>query len=81
VLSGQLAEGRRLFDQHCHACHPDGDGGLGPSLNDKPLPGTLISFQVRHGMGVMPAFDANKISKEELDALVAYMKTLRRRGR
>jgi mono/diheme cytochrome c family protein len=80
VTTDRLAEGRRVFDQNCHSCHPDGAGGLGPSLNDKPLPGWLIAFQVRRGLGVMPRFDPHKISNEELDSLVEYIRTLRRRG-
>lgn len=77
--SGILGHGRKAFDQHCHSCHPDGAGGLGPSLNDKPLPGTLIEFQVRHGLGVMPAFDPHHLSDKELDAILAYLKDLRTR--
>lgn len=77
--TGLLAHGRKAFDRHCHSCHPDGDGGLGPSLNDKPLPGGLIAFQVRHGLGVMPAFDEEHLSKDHLKAIIAYMKDLRKR--
>lgn len=74
----QVVQGRQVFDSVCHQCHPGGAGGLGPALNDKPLPGWAIRFQVRHGLGAMPAFDEEVISDEELDAIVAYMKWLRR---
>lgn len=77
--SGILAQGRKAFDKHCHSCHPDGDGGLGPSLNDKPFPGTLIAFQVRRGLGVMPRFNSDRLSEEHLEAIVAYLKDLRNR--
>ena len=72
-----LARGRMAFQQHCHSCHPGGEGGLGPSLNDKPLPGFLVKRQVRWGLGVMPSFDEEQISGEELDHLVQYMSFLR----
>lgn len=75
----ELRLGRRIFDAHCHQCHPGGTGGLGPALNNKPLPGFLIKFQVRRGLGAMPAFSDEEISDDELDALVAYLKWLRRR--
>jgi mono/diheme cytochrome c family protein len=71
--------GQRVFDRRCHSCHPGGAGGLGPSLNDKPLPAGLIKFQVRHGLGVMPAFSEEEITDEELQALVRYMELLRAR--
>lgn len=72
-----LVLGQRLFDANCHQCHPGGAGGLGPSLNDKPLPGPLIAFQVRRGLGAMPAFSPERLSDGELDALVLYMEELR----
>lgn len=74
----EIVEGEQVFMTFCHSCHPGGAAGLGPSLNDKPLPGFLIRFQVRNGLGVMPAFGEDLISPGELDALVAYMVTLRR---
>lgn len=76
--STAFAEGRRTFMQYCHACHPGGAAGLGPALNNKPLPAALIEFQVRHGLGAMPAFKAEDINQRELDALSAYLVALRR---
>jgi len=80
VTDPRLVEGQRVFMAYCQSCHPGGAAGLGPSLNDKPLPGFLIRLQVRNGLGAMPAFGEDLISSEELDALVAYMVTLRRHG-
>lgn len=72
-----LLEGERVFERYCHQCHPGGAGGLAPSLNNKPAPGWLIRFQVRQGMGAMPAFPVERIGDDELDALVAYVVALR----
>ncbi len=72
-----LASGKQVFDANCHQCHPGGAGGLGPSLNDKPLPGSLIAYQVRHGLGAMPAFSPERLSDAQLDALVLYLEKLR----
>jgi mono/diheme cytochrome c family protein len=74
-----LDTGRLVFMQECHRCHPGGEAGLGPSLNDKPLPGFLMKFQVRHGLGVMPGFDEERISDEQLDQLIGYLQALRDR--
>lgn len=74
----EIALGQRVFDANCAQCHPGGTAGLGPALNNKPLPGWAIRFQVRNGLGVMPAFSGEQISGKELDALVAYLVWLRR---
>lgn len=70
-------EGHRVFMQHCHYCHPGGEAGLGPALNDKQLPARLIKFQVRHGLGAMPALTKDRVSDGELDAVVDYLIALR----
>ncbi|MEM5789284.1 MAG: cytochrome c [Syntrophobacteraceae bacterium] len=75
--SQQIAAGERVFMKYCHQCHPGGEGGLGPALNDKPAPGFLVKFQVRHGLGAMPGFPPERISDSELDSIVAYMLALR----
>jgi cytochrome c5 len=63
--------------RECHMCHPGGDAGLGPAINNKPLPEPMIKLQVRQGMGAMPDFGEDKISAKELDALVVYLQSLR----
>lgn len=72
--------GEIAFFRQCSQCHPFGEAGLGPALNNKPLPAALIRTQVRRGLGAMPAFDARELSDATLDDLIAYMKALRRRG-
>lgn len=72
-----IAQGEVVYNTYCQKCHPGGETGLGPALNNKPLPGFAIRFQVRHGVGVMPAFKETVISDDELDNLLAYIKALR----
>lgn len=74
----QVVLGEEVFYANCHQCHPGGSGGLGFAINDKPLPGWLMRFQVRNGLGAMPAFSEEQISDAELNALVAYLVALRR---
>ena len=76
-LTPDLERGRIVFMQHCHKCHPGGEAGLGPAINDKPLPEFLIKTQVRVGLGAMPSFHRIDISDRELDDLVRYLKALR----
>lgn len=73
----QVAQGQKVFFQHCHQCHPHGQGGLGPAIVNKPLPEFLMKFQVRHGLGTMPSFGAEKIPPADLEALMAYLKAVR----
>lgn len=74
----EVAKGQIVFYQHCHQCHPGGEGGLGPALNNKPAPAAFIKAQVRLGLGAMPEFDTQRISSKELDQLIAYLAALRK---
>ncbi len=73
-------KGREHFMHHCNPCHPGGAAGLGPALNNKPLPRWAIRLQVRHGLGAMPGFSKTEIPDEELEAIIGYLKALRAKG-
>ena len=81
ISSPEVANGQQVFMRECHQCHPGGEAGLGPAINNKPLPGFLMAFQVRQGFGAMPAFSENDISSEELDNLIRFLKELRNHRR
>jgi mono/diheme cytochrome c family protein len=76
-LNSKEESGRIVFEQRCHQCHPYGEAGLGPALNNKPAPVFLMKTQVRLGLGAMPRFDEHVISKQQLDDLMAYVMALR----
>src|SRR5687767_13587211 len=78
ITDPDVAKGQIVFMQHCQQCHPFGQGGLGPVINNTPAPRFLVKTQVRLGLGVMPGFSKDKISPEELDYLVDYVMALRR---
>ena len=69
-----IQEGQVLYMQYCQKCHPNGEAGLGPSVYY--VPDFAKRFQVRHGVGAMPDFNASVISDEELDKIILYLKTL-----
>jgi mono/diheme cytochrome c family protein len=77
ALNEQAASGQVAFMEKCNRCHPGGEAGLGPALNDKPFPSFLKRFQVRHGLGVMPHFSKEELSDQQLDAILEYLKALR----
>jgi mono/diheme cytochrome c family protein len=70
----RIANGERLFMMHCQKCHPGGEGGLGPAINSNPAPQFVKRFQMRHGLGVMPAFKKNEISKKDLRDISKYLR-------
>jgi mono/diheme cytochrome c family protein len=78
LASAEERHGERVFMRFCNGCHPAGLGGLGPGIVNKPLPRWAMRFQVRHGLGAMPAFPEEVIPSEDLDALIAYLRALRR---
>jgi len=78
IRSAEVTNGRQVFMRDCHQCHPGGEAGLGPAINNKPLPGFLMAFQVRQGFGAMPAFSEDEISSQELDHLILYLKEIRK---
>lgn len=76
ISEEQVRRGQQVFMHTCNGCHPGGAAGLGPAINNKPLPDVAIRVQVRNGFGAMPAFSDDVISDEELDALLAYLNAL-----
>ncbi len=72
----QLARGQQVFMRACHQCHPRGETGLGPALNNKYVPAALIRTQIRPGLGAMPAFPPSVLGSEDLDAVVRYIQFL-----
>lgn len=77
ISNRHLEIGQRVFMAECNQCHPGGAAGLGPALNNKPIPAIALRFQVRHGVGAMPRFGHSQISSEALNDLVLYVKALR----
>lgn len=73
-----VKNGEVYFMAHCQKCHPVGESGLGPALNSNPAPKFIKKFQVRHGLGMMPAFSEEQISNEQLQDIVQYLAALKR---
>lgn len=77
VMSHREYEGMQLFMANCNKCHPGGNAGEGPSLIDKPLPDFLVHFQIRQGMGDMPAFKEEELSKDQVQKIVLFVRSMR----
>ena len=79
-LEGDIELGRTVYRQSgCAACHgPQGFGGVGPSLRDARFAyrhtAETIAQRVRAGKGVMPPFGSDRITDQELAALVRFIR-------
>lgn len=78
-LSAEEARGEVVFMHKCNMCHPQGEGGLGGALNSKPFPATMIKAKVRGLVpGDMPKFSEEDIPGDDLNAIGAYLKRIRK---
>ncbi len=75
MVSSDADAGELVYATFCEGCHPGGAEGDGPSMIGEMLSPAQMRWRVRHGGDDMPAFDHTKISKRELDDLLAYTAT------
>lgn len=83
TMNEQVQRGQKVFMENCHKCHPGGEAGAGPSINNIPLTGGMLKARVRYrdfflGVGRMPSFKKDEISTAELNDLVRYLKVLKK---
>jgi mono/diheme cytochrome c family protein len=75
------AKGRSVYTQLCDACHPGGSAGLGPALTGPAFTAAYgddaaLAAIIRQGTARMPAFPASRISDEQLNELIAFIRAL-----
>jgi mono/diheme cytochrome c family protein len=71
------ATGKKAFERVCQVCHGEGaKGGAGPSLVpfDRDVEDVLAI--VRDGTGEMPPVSTERVSDDEIRAIVAYLTSL-----
>jgi mono/diheme cytochrome c family protein len=73
AMTENAQRGELVFMQRCHKCHPDGEAGLGPAINGKPLPTWLMRIQIRNGLGMMPSFGDDLIDGTQMEDLLEYL--------
>jgi mono/diheme cytochrome c family protein len=79
AFSENAKVGQIAFMQNCNQCHPGGDAGVGPAINNKPIPHTVMTLQVRRGvLGSMPAFSEKEISENQLKQIFSYLDEMRK---
>jgi ubiquinol-cytochrome c reductase cytochrome c subunit len=74
---GDIAQGMRLFTEHCAGCHQVvARGGISSGARVPPLTKASpveIAEAVRSGPYVMPKFTRRAISDEQLDSIIRYV--------
>jgi ubiquinol-cytochrome c reductase cytochrome c subunit len=78
IARGDLAQGRKLFADHCAGCHTImarggvvPPAGIAPSLQEATP--TQVAEAVRVGPYSMPPFSAREISSEQLTSIARYV--------
>jgi quinol---cytochrome-c reductase cytochrome c subunit len=75
--AGSISRGAELFGSSCAGCHSiTGEGGVvvggfAPELHD--VTPTEVAEAVRVGPYLMPSFDRNQISDQDLDSITRYV--------
>ena len=77
--TGDRANGKVLFTQHCGSCHTLKDAGssgtVGPNLDDAKPPKALVVTRVTNGKAPMPSFKG-QLSADQIDAVATYVSTV-----
>lgn len=76
IASTDAESGAEVYAEFCEGCHPGGQEGDGPAITGLKWSPAKMRQQIREGDDDMPAFGLNKISDEDLEALLAYSVTL-----
>ena len=78
ALGGEAKDGYRLFDLNCAHCHgDDARGDEGPDLHGLHKSDARLTTIIKGGIkGEMPAF-AKKFNEADVQALIAYLRTLK----
>jgi mono/diheme cytochrome c family protein len=73
-------DGATLYQEFtCAACHGlNGEGGVGPALNQVELPADQIVQVTRNGQGTMAGYNPDVMSDAQLDAIVQFVQALGR---
>ena len=81
-----LAEGRKLYQANCQACHlPDGSGRIGPTLIGPEWKHARAAtdvgmFEILYGgaSGAMQSFARRGMTQDEMLKVIAYVRSLKK---
>jgi len=76
IASTAVDHGKELFGTFCDDCHPGGGSDVGPSLIETPHTPARIRKQIREGSGRMKPFAEKRVSKDDMEAILAYLASI-----
>jgi len=76
LTSTDVASGETHYNQYCAGCHPGGEAGAGPLINNIAWTPAKMREQIREGEGTMPPVPESKLDAAGLEALLAYLQTM-----
>lgn len=74
-VAGDAAAGADVYANFCAGCHPGGGEGVGPDLHNRTDSPAEIRYLIRNGEDRMPGFGPNQLSDEDLENVLAHLKT------
>lgn len=74
--TADASRGQQRFDAVCGACHPGGDSDVGPRIRDLGWSVSRMRRQIREGSGGMRPISTARLGDEDLDHVLAHLRTL-----
>ena len=81
IAMGNITNGLSSFTLHCAGCHQVGaaggivTGAIAPALNDTDITPTQIAEAIRVGPYLMPNFNAQQISEQDINDIARYVRS------
>lgn len=76
IASADVALGEARYDAMCSLCHPGGEADIGPAIRDIQWSPERVRTQIRDGSGRMRPIGPDRLSDEDMEAMLAYLVTL-----
>lgn len=73
ALASDTPDGAKIFKKKCSMCHKVEGKKMGPAVKAMNSDAEVLRSVVAEGKKMMPKF-SGKLSAEEIDAVVAYLK-------
>ena len=73
ALASDMPDGAKIFKKKCAMCHKMNKKKMGPAVKAMNSDAEVLRSVVAEGRKMMPKF-SGKLSAEEIDAVVAYLK-------
>lgn len=74
--TADATRGQQRFDAVCGACHPGGEGDVGPRIRELGWTVSRVRHQIREGSGGMRPISTARLSDEDLEHVLAHLRTL-----